>query len=60
MGVPLIGVHVRRVSGRVYSGMCMLWTCLVLPVTEARLIDTLTLTSLASRPRVIFALGRYN
>ena len=32
----------------------------VLPVTEARLVNTLASTSLASRSRVISALGTYN
>src|ERR1700722_4877032 len=34
--------------------------CAVIQVTEARLVNTLTSTSLASRSRVISALGRYN
>jgi hypothetical protein len=32
----------------------------VIPTTEARLVNTLTSTSLTSRSRVISALGRYN
>jgi hypothetical protein len=36
------------------------WSLAVLQVTEARLVNTLTSTSLTSRSRVISALGRYN
>jgi len=52
-------LHVRK--GFWYATILKGQNCLpVRSATEARLVNTLTSTSLASRSRVIFALGKYN
>src|SRR5947208_281986 len=55
-----IGMPMRAVSVTGDKQISTVTTEPVIAVTEARLVNTLTSTSLTSRSRVISALGRYN